>query len=44
MQNIDFEEDPSGQQALKKINFHNAGYCCPRKEFATPREAIRALQ
>lgn len=44
IQNIDLEEDPTGEMALKKINFHNSGLCCPRKEFATPREAIKALQ
>ena len=44
IQAIDLEEDPDGQLALKKINFHSSGICCPRKEFATPRDAIIALQ
>ena len=33
MQSIDYEEDPFGEEALKKINFHNRGTYCPKKEF-----------
>jgi len=35
IQSIDVEEDPFGEEALKKINFSNKGAYCPKKEFTS---------
>ena len=44
LQNIDTQDDPLGREALKKINFNKGGMAFTRKEYNSPKDAIKALE
>jgi hypothetical protein len=39
IQQIDYDDDPQGSEALKKIDFNNRGAYFPKKEFISSSEA-----
>ena len=41
---IDSQEDPQGQYALRKIDFTSGGMNCGRKEFSSKADALKALE
>lgn len=41
---IDSQEDPKGQYALRKIDFTSGGMNCGRKEFSSKADALKALE
>ena len=44
LQNIDSQEDPMGRDAMKKINFQSGGMAFTRKEYNSPKDALKALE
>ena len=43
IQQIDYDDDPRGEEALKKIDFNNRGTYFPKKEFGSSQDAQHAL-
>ena len=44
LNNHDWDEDPTGETALKRIDFTNAGFYCPSKEYKSPNDASLKLE
>jgi hypothetical protein len=44
IQQIDYDDDPQGFEALKKIDFNNRGAYFPKKEFISNIDAVNALE
>ena len=44
LQNIDSQDDPLGREAIKKINFSSGGMAFTRKEYNSPKDALKALE